>query len=281
LFGACRENRVDLSPAGEVVQRRWLEIPYHRPAIETNTLVVMPDHLHGIVYVKEQLPKPVGQTIRGYKSGATSEIRKLLDDATLEVWEEGYNDRVVMCSDTLRAERNYIRNNPSRYCLRKAHPDLFVRVNRLDHPRLPGGMTWAGYGNLFLLDKPRLLPVRVSRRVAPDALAALKDEVAEQTAGGAVMVSPFLSSGEKAIAGLVMEQDFGSLVLLKPEGFPPLYKPSGAYFDLCAKGRLLVLTPFAYTGRKKPLTRERCLQMNDRVREICGNNAAPRENARQ
>jgi REP element-mobilizing transposase RayT len=275
LFGVCRDNRVQLSPAGEVAQRRWQEIPAHRPAIETNTLVVMPDHLHGIVYVKEQLPKPVGQTIRGYKSGVTSELRQLLGNPSLDVWEEGYNDRVVMCSDTLRAERHYIRDNPRRYCLRKAHPDLFVRVNRLDHARLPGGVTWAGFGNLFLLDKPRLLPVQVSRSVAPDALAALKAEVAEQTAGGAVMVSPFFSPGEKAIAGLVMEQESGSLILLKPEGFPPLYKPSGAYFDLCAKGRLLVLSPFAYTGRKQPLTRERCLQMNEWVRELCANNGAP------
>jgi REP element-mobilizing transposase RayT len=275
LFGACRDNRVQLSPAGEVAQRRWQEIPAHRPAIETNTLVVMPDHLHGIVYVKEQLPKPVGQTIRGYKSGVTSELRQLLGNPSLDVWEEGYNDRIVMCSDTLRAERHYIRDNPRRYCLRKAHPDLFVRVNRLDHARLPGGVTWAGFGNLFLLDKPRLLPVQVSRSVAADVLAALKAEVAEQTAGGAVMVSPFFSPGEKAIAGLVMEQEFGSLILLKPDGFPPLYKPSGAYFDLCAKGRLLVLSPFAYTGRKQPLTRERCLQMNEWVKEMCGNNATP------
>ncbi len=275
LFGPCRDTRVHLSPAGEVVQRRWLEIPRHRPAIETNTLEVMPDHLHGIVYVREQLPKPVGQTIRGYKSGATSELRKLFDNPALNVWEEGYNDQIAMCSDTLRAQRRYIRDNPRRFCLRKAHPDLFVRVNRLDNPRLPEGETWAGFGNLFLLDKPRLLPVQVSRRVAPDALAALKAEVADQTEAGAVMVSPFLSPGEKAIAAQVMEQEYGSLILLKPEGFPPLYKPSGAYFDLCAKGRLLVLTPFAYTGRKQTLTRERCLQMNDWVREICANNGAP------
>jgi REP element-mobilizing transposase RayT len=275
LFGACREDRVQLSAAGEAAQRRWLEIPVHRPAIETNTLVVMPDHLHGIVYVKEPLPKPVGLTIRGYKSGVTSELRRLLKDPGLQVWEDGYHDRVVMCSETLQAERHYIRDNPRRYCLRKAHPDLFVRVNRLDNPRLPVGADWAGYGNLFLLDKPALLPVQVSRSVAADELDALKAAVAEQTTAGAVMVSPFLSPGEKAIAGLVMERDYGSLILLKPDGFPPLYKPAGAYFDLCAQGRLLVLAPFAYMGRRQPLTRECCLQMNEWVKELCGKNAAP------
>lgn len=275
LFGTCADDRVHLSPAGEVVQRRWLEIPQHRPAIETNTLVVMPDHLHGIVYVKETLPKPVGETIRGFKSGVTSAVRKLLSSPALEVWEEGYHDRVVMCSDTLRAERHYIRDNPRRYCLRQAHPDLFVRVNRLDNARLPAGEIWTGFGNLFLLDKPRLLPVQVSRSATPEELAALQAQVAEQTVDGVVMVSPFLSPGEKAIAAQVMAQPHGSLILLKPEGFPPLYKPSGTYFDLCAQGRLLVLSSFSYTGRKQALTRERCLAMNAWAKELCANHGAP------
>jgi len=276
LFGVCRDNRVHLSPAGEIIRRRWREIPSHCAAIEASTLVVMPDHLHGIVYVKEQLPKPVGDTIRGFKSGATSELRKVLDNPVLEVWEEGYHDRVIMSSDTLRAERRYIHDNPRRYCVRKAHPDLFVRVNRMDNPRLPQGENWSGFGNLFLLEKPALMPVQVSRRVTPEALSALKEEALDRVASGTVMVSPFISPGEKQIAGLVMEQEYGSLVLLKTDGFPPLYKPSGAYFDLCAKGRLLVLSAFTYTGRKQALTREQCQQMNGWTREICGKNAATR-----
>lgn len=216
----------------------------------------------------------MGDTIRGFKSGATSELRKALNDPNLEVWEEGYHDRVIMSSDTLRAERRYIRDNPRRYCVRKAHPDLFVRVNRMDNPRLPQGENWSGFGNLFLLEKPELMPVQVSRRVTPEALSAVKAEALDRVASGTVMVSPFISPGEKEIAGLVMKQDYGSLVLLKPEGFPPLYKPSGVYFDLCANGRLLVLSPFAHTGRKQPLTRERCVEMNGWTRKICGKNAA-------
>ncbi len=274
LFGACRDNRVHLSPAGDTVQRRWHDIPSHVPAIEASTLVAMPDHLHGIVFVKEQLAKPVGATMRGFKSGVTSELRRLLADPALEVWEEGYHDRVIMNSDTLRAERHYIADNPRRHCLRKAHPELFVTVRRMESPRLPSGLEWSGFGNFFLLDKPDLMPVQVSRRATPEELAALKAEVTERIWGGTVMVSPFISPGEKEIAGRVMEQEYGSLILLKPDGFPPLYKPSGAYFDLCAQGRLLVLSPCAYTGRRQELTRECCLQMNAWVEEVCGRNAA-------
>jgi len=274
LFGECRQNRLLPTPAGNVVQRRWREIPDHRPEIEASTLQVMPDHLHGILHVKKELAKPVGNVLRGFASGVTSELRKTTGRANLNVWEDGFHDRVIMSSETLRAERNYIHDNPRRYCLKKANPDLFVRVNQLHHARLPGDEKWAGYGNLFLIERPELLPVQISRRASQAEIEELKGQVAERIAGGAVMVSPFISPGEKAIAAMVMEQGYGSLILMRPEGFPPMYKPSGAYFDLCAKGRLLVLTAFAYTGRKQTLTRERCLQMNSWVRDICANNGA-------
>ncbi len=274
IFGECRDDRVFLSPAGEVVRRRWFEIPNHRPEIEASTMQVMPDHLHGILYVKAKLDKPVGNTVRGFASGVTSELRKTTGNSSLKVWGKGFHDRVIMNSKTLRNERNYIRDNPRRYCLKKAHPDLFVRVNHLRHERLPSTQTWSGFGNLFLIEKPELLAVQVSRRVSREELDELETRVAERTAAGSVMVSPFISPGEKAIARMVMARPHGSLILIKPDGFPPMYKPSGAYFDLCAQGRLLVLTAFTHTGRKQTLTRDCCLQMNAWVKDICDESCA-------
>ncbi len=52
------------------------------------------------------------------------------------------------------------------------------------------------------------------------------------------------------------------VIVLKSGGFRPLYKPDGRYFDLCAQGRVLILSPYAWTGRTEALTRERCLEMN-------------------
>ncbi len=276
LFGICRENRVDLSAEGEVVRRRWYEIPAFRPAVESSTLVVMPDHLHGIIRVKETLDKPIGNVIRGFASGVTSELRQQTHKPLLQLWEPGFHDRIIMNSDTLNAERKYIRDNPRRFCLKKANPDLFTQVNSLKHPRLAGSKDWAGFGNLFLLDKPELIAIQVSRRATKSEIATLRNRVFERLAYGAVAISPFISPGEKAVARLVMEQKQGALILMKPDGFPPLYKPSGRYFDLCAQGRLLVLSAFTYSGRKRELTRECCLWLNRRVEKIvCANNGAP------
>lgn len=268
LFGVCKNNTITLSPAGQLIQQKWSEIPLHRPAIETSDLIIMPDHIHGIIYVKENLPKPVGDTIRGFKSGTTSSLRKTLNNPNLNVWEEGYHDRVIMNSDTLREERRYIHDNPRRYCMLKTHPALYTKTTNLQNKRLPQEINWTGYGNIFLLDKPEILPIQVSRRATTEEISYLKEIVHDRVSRGTAMISPFISPGEKEIAQMVIENGYGSLILIKPEGFPPLYKPSHAYFDLCAKGRLLVLSPFPYTGRREKLTRDRCIQMNNWVHQI-------------
>ena len=44
--------------------------------------------------------------------------------------------------------------------------------------------------------------------------------------------------------------------------FSPFYKPYGQYFDLCAKGRLLLLSPYEYHTGNQALTRVMCNDMN-------------------
>lgn len=58
------------------------------------------------------------------------------------------------------------------------------------------------------------------------------------------------------------------LIVLLANGFPPLYKPAGRYFDACAAGRLLMVAPFAYQRRRTPVTREQCLELNDWAKTI-------------
>lgn len=221
--------------------------------------------------MKERLSKPVGETISRFKSGVTAELRNTFSYSSLEIWEESYHDQIIMNSKTLSEERRYINDNSRRYCMRKEHPTLFSKATHLDSARLPSGETWFGFGNLFLLEKPELMSVRIARNATEEEVGILKKQVTDRVSHGTVVVSPFISRGEKEISTMVIERDYGSLILLKPDGFPPLYKPSRLYFDLCAKGRLLVLSPFAYTGHRQNLTRERCLLMNGWGREICGN----------
>ena len=67
--GSADEPRIELSALGKAVQSEWLGIHGHYPQIDVMALQMMPDHLHGILFVKAQLPVHLGQVISGFKAG--------------------------------------------------------------------------------------------------------------------------------------------------------------------------------------------------------------------
>ncbi|MBK7298348.1 MAG: hypothetical protein IPI91_17705 [Flavobacteriales bacterium] len=46
------------SPIGELAQRCWDAIPEHMPHMDIDAFVVMPNHVHGIVVIRERLQQP-------------------------------------------------------------------------------------------------------------------------------------------------------------------------------------------------------------------------------
>ena len=79
------------------------------------------------------------------------------------------------------------------------------------------------------------------------------------------MVSPCISAGEKEIARAVLDANLPLIVILE-NGFPPMYKPSGKYFEACASGLLLMLAPWQYHMEKRTITRTQCLEFNEMAR---------------
>lgn len=266
-FSTCANNRTELTEDGRLVDALWHRMAKDYPQITLSSLVIMPDHLHGIVRVTEQMEKPIGVPLRAFKSQVTSALRKRYGNPSLHIWAPGYHDWAVWRRGSLNAYIQYIHDNPRRYCLRKAHPDLFRRINDLRHVRLPPDETWTGYGNLFLLDKPDLYPLQVSRRITPEAFAAMREEMLECVRNGGVLVSPFISPGEKEIARAALDAD-GSAILIKSDGFPPCFKPQGKYFDLCQQGRLLILSCRPPSTGATTVTRDLCLAMNRWCRQL-------------
>ena len=54
LFGDIVNQEMMLSPYGEIVQKWWEEIPVHFSNVETGAFVIMPNHVHGIIYILEE-----------------------------------------------------------------------------------------------------------------------------------------------------------------------------------------------------------------------------------
>ena len=105
-------------------------------------------------------------------------------------------------------------------------------------------LAWTAMGNPFLLDAPLLMSVRISTATPADKLEELVLKLGAKAERGVVLVSPWISPGEKTVKAEALARG-GRIVHLLAEGMGPYYKPGGRDFDFCSMGRMLLLSPFA------------------------------------
>jgi REP element-mobilizing transposase RayT len=91
LFGKLEGNikttegperpHIVLSPLGRKVQECWFAIHHYYPKIKVLKLCMMPDHIHGILFVEEKIEKHLGHIINSFKSGTRKAMRELEETA--------------------------------------------------------------------------------------------------------------------------------------------------------------------------------------------------------
>ena len=75
---------VEPTADGLAVVEALLEMPRHYPQVSIIEWQLMPEHFHFVVFVREQLPKPLGALVRGFKAGAAKRWRELRENAQQE-----------------------------------------------------------------------------------------------------------------------------------------------------------------------------------------------------
>ena len=75
--GSAEAPRVELTELGRSVEAEWLGIPRYYPQVEILALQMMPDHLHGILFVREKMERDLSRIIRGFKTGCNRHYRRL------------------------------------------------------------------------------------------------------------------------------------------------------------------------------------------------------------
>lgn len=246
--------------AGEVLCAAIAET-FSFPDIDILKRVLMPDHVHLVVFVKEQLEHPIGYYIRKLKSLTTGKLRHELNQPDLRVFEPDFHDRILRGRKQLPAMINYVADNPRRLALRRRMPELFVVRRSI----MVCGHEFDACGNLFLLDDFDCQAVRVHRRWTPEEMHDARAIWRRCAINGGTLVSPFIHPVEKEVFKESLELH-GRIILLTTEPMGERYKPGGRYFDLCAQGRLLVLHPAGFPDRE--LTRADALAMNEFAEKI-------------
>jgi len=128
---------------GEIVQGCWHEIPMHFPYVELDAFVVMPNHVHSIIWIMgarhavppqphvniptaEQFGKPVPGSIptivRTFKSAVTKRIHETCAAFDTPLWQRNYYEHIIRNDRALEAIRQYIAENPLRWHLDRYNP---------------------------------------------------------------------------------------------------------------------------------------------------------------
>ncbi len=68
---------VVLSPLGERIREEWTKVSRHYHQIEMMKLCIMPDHIHGLIYVHERIERHLGHVLNGFKAGTRKAAREL------------------------------------------------------------------------------------------------------------------------------------------------------------------------------------------------------------
>ena len=161
------------------------------PQIRILDYVIMPDHIHLLLFVQEQMPQHLGRVVASLKAKCSQAWWRLQGGDGQQNGGDGMLKRTAL----------------------EGKPDLF-RVRQ--HLRI-GAQEYASMGNIFLLKR------------------ADKQQV---------------------------------FILLRENGFAEYEKPHDRYFEACANGTLLLLSPWEYHTDRRSISRSQCLSLNDMDRSI-------------
>ncbi len=131
LFGDVLDGMMAINKYGFIVHECWHGIPKHFRNVELDAFVIMPNHLHGILFLadrrgtacraptKEKFGKPVATSlptiIRSFKSAATKCLRDFSGEQKTLFWQRNYFEHVIRNEESLLKIREYIITNPQRW----------------------------------------------------------------------------------------------------------------------------------------------------------------------
>lgn len=257
ITDASDKPRTQLTNFGVVIEEELHNMCNNYRSLEVMAHVIMPDHLHFILFVHENIDYHVGMAIASLKGTCTQRMRALLGREDASFFTPRYHDRILSGKDQLNRLIQYIADNPRRLMIKRAHPDLFTRrvvltINGIEHEAM---------GNIFLLRHHAIYQVRVSSKYSPAELHEKEEQWLRAIDNGDVLVSPFISPAERHFRDMAFKGHC-PVIQLQDKGFGARYKPPGVFFDLCAQGYLLMIAPKEEDLSRRDITRARAMQLN-------------------
>lgn len=261
LCGEVPDVSITRSKLGCIIERHIRNINRLNSLIRVLQYIIMPDHIHMLIFVTSPVDLPIGNYIGKFKVMVFHEYSNITGQKT-SVFEDDFHDCILHAGRSLDTIFKYIRSNPYRLAVRRQFPDYFKRINNL----IIGNRTYQSYGNQFLIKNPFKEQVVVHHSDSLQEHALHRTRWLHIAANGGVLVSPFISQPEKKIRHEA-EALKGNIILITHLPFKEFYKPDRHEFELCTEGRLLIIAPVEKPANTH-LSRETCINMNKLANEI-------------
>jgi REP element-mobilizing transposase RayT len=137
IFGKIIDKEMHIYELGKIVQDCWQEIPVHFSHIDVEPFIVMPNHIHGIITIHENVGrgtimlaharyraptiekfgKPVigsiPTIIRTYKAAVSRRVRREL--RMVNIWQRNYYEHIIRNQLELEDIADYLLANPENW----------------------------------------------------------------------------------------------------------------------------------------------------------------------
>ena len=126
LAAVSSSGTVRLTEAGHIVNATWESLSARFPGVTTDVFIVMPDHVHGIVWIEgdDDVKRESGRSRPGltdvmsaFKSISARRANAALGSAGRQVWQRSFYDRVIRTERELLVAREYIVDNPMAFAI--------------------------------------------------------------------------------------------------------------------------------------------------------------------
>ena len=239
---------------------------------------IMPDHFHGILYVRDTLPADyaLGKIVAAWKSACSHALWASFSSRDLSsehgtkdlssehgtkapLFSRGFNDRILFRKGQLKTWVAYLNDNPRRLWLKWHFPDRLRKV--YDFSAGKKGHRYTAVGNTFLVTYPERLQVRCHRNLTEEQIQQEVEKYLKEAHRGTVLISP----AEKAVYEACYQEKLPMIHIVNRSLDGKFNYPSGRDLSGCSEGFMLVLAPYAdYSSETAAarITRAQCLDMN-------------------
>jgi len=163
LFGDVVNGEMRVNELGEIVNNEWLRTEQIRPHVELDEFIVMPNHIHAIIWIVtddsvgatrrvaptkngqvaptihpySQTTRPcgpksqsIGAIIGQFKSVVTKRINQMRGIPGAPVWQRNYYEHIIRNDESLNRIREYIANNPLQWTLDREKQEIVQATSR-------------------------------------------------------------------------------------------------------------------------------------------------------